>query len=145
MTHYSSNFRQPLCITILIILSGLFTAIQPAHAEEPSILYLFWGDGCSHCEKEKIFLEELHSRYPELEMRWFEIWEQRDFLKLADNVRKAYNIKTASVPMTFLGEWSTVGYLSDATTGIEIEEQVVACLENGCPDALERVSEEPIV
>ena len=145
MTHYSHGFWQPLCITMLIILGGLFVAIQPAHAVEPPILYVFWGDGCPHCEKEQKFLEELQARYPELEMRWFEIWTQRDFLKLADNVREAYNIKAASVPMTFLGEWSTVGYLSDATTGIEIEEQVVRCLENGCPDALERVSKEPIV
>ncbi len=145
MTRYCGSFWQLLRITMLIMLGGMFVAVQPARAEEATILYLFWGDGCPHCEKEQKFLEELHARYPELEMRWFEIWEHRDFLKLADRLRKTYSIKAASVPMTFLGEWSTVGYLSDATTGIEIEEQVVGCLKNGCPDALERASKEPIV
>ena len=144
MTRFCGSFWQLLGITMLIVLGGWLAAIQPAHADEPPILYVFWGEGCPHCEKEHEFLEELHARYPELEMRWFEIWEHRDFLQLADKVRKTYNIKTASVPMTFLGEWSTVGYRSDATTGIQIEENVVKCLENGCPDALERVSKEPI-
>jgi hypothetical protein len=47
--------------------------------------------------------------------------------------------------MTFLGDWAAVGYLSEATTGIDIEEQVVRCLENRCQDALEPFSELPVV
>ncbi len=141
----SVRYWQSVFIAMLAVLGGWCAPIQSAHAENAPILYLFWGDGCPHCEKEQQWLEQLHTRYPELEMRWFEIWNHRDFLKLADAVRKAYNIKTASVPMTFLGDWSTVGYLSDDTTGIEIEEHVLTCFENGCPDALEQFSDDPIV
>lgn len=145
MTGRSVRVWQVGCIALLVLCGGWLSPAPLTSAEEAPILYLFWGDGCPHCEKEKKFLEELHGRYPALDMRWFELWKHPEFLKLADDVRKAYNIPTASVPMTFLGEWSTVGYRSDDTTGIEIEERVAACLENGCPDALEQFSEDPIV
>jgi thiol-disulfide isomerase/thioredoxin len=57
---------------------------QYSRASEHPILYLFWGDGCSHCEEEKEFLKLLYKQFPELEMRWFEIWEHPEFAKLAD-------------------------------------------------------------
>jgi len=145
MTSYSGRSRLCGILVLLVVFGSWLLPVSSSSAEESPILYLFWGDGCPHCKKEKEFLNELHSRYPALEMRWFEIWKQHEFLKLAEELRKHYNIKTASVPMTFLGEWAIVGYLSDATTGIDLEEQVVKCLKNGCQDALEAFSELPIV
>lgn len=125
-----------------ILFGVLLFPFSSAEAEVSThpVLYLFWGEGCPHCEAEKEFLEQLHTRYPELEMRWFEIWDHPEFRKLADAMRKAYGIKgPASVPLTFIGEVTMTGYLSEETTGIEIEEQVITCLREGCVDALEKV------
>ncbi|PIE33775.1 hypothetical protein CSA56_09685, partial [candidate division KSB3 bacterium] len=135
-THTGILFMATL---MLLVSSG------PLYAAETPILYLFWGDGCPHCEKEKEFLQDLRKQYPELEMRWFEVWDHPKFAKLADSLRKAYNIKTASVPMTFLGEWSTVGFRSDDTTGINIMNQLEKCLQDGCQDPLNKLGPQVIV
>ena len=44
-----------LSIFWLLCMSAAF----PAFAAEPQILYLFWGDGCPHCEEEKMFFDVL--------------------------------------------------------------------------------------
>jgi glutaredoxin len=123
-----------------LIAFGLsLVVLQEIIAAEHPILYFFWGDGCPHCEKEKEFLFVLQEKYPELEMRWFETWKHPEFSQLADMMRKAYDIKTSSVPMTFLGDWDHTGYSSDESTGMQIEEQVVSCIQQGCIDALSKL------
>jgi thiol-disulfide isomerase/thioredoxin len=110
---------------------------ESASAVDHPILYFFWGDGCPHCEKEKEFLEQLKEQYPALEMRWFEVWKHPENRKLADAMRQAYEVKPSSVPITFINRWTTTGYKSDELTGKEIKEQVLACLEGECVDAIE--------
>ncbi|GAK60049.1 membrane protein, putative [Candidatus Vecturithrix granuli] len=114
-------------------------------AADHPILYFFWGEGCPHCEKEKEFLKKLHQHYPELEMRWFETWKHPEFTQLADAMRHAYHLNTSSVPMTFLGNWNITGFRSDDITGIEIEQQVIACIEQGCFDGLRKLGPRNIV
>jgi hypothetical protein len=48
------------------------------------ILYLFWGDGCRIAKKKKKFLAMLREQYPELEMRFFEVWDHPQFTTLGD-------------------------------------------------------------
>ena len=65
---------------LLLLLSSLFFTVldiqaAPATQEaQPVVLYFFWGDGCPHCAQEKPFLEELKGRYPNLEVRDYEIY-----------------------------------------------------------------------
>lgn len=129
-----------------LVLTLIMLACSPVMAADHPILYLFWGEGCPHCEKEQAFLRQLQTRYPNLEMRWFEIWGHRDFLKLAEALRKTYQVKgPVSVPITFIGDFVNVGFQSDETTGIEFEEKVVACQQKACPDTLDKVNDLPIV
>ncbi len=139
--------RQMYTQTGIILIGAIviFLSSQWTFAAETPILYLFWGDGCPHCEKEKHFLQNLRRQYPELEMRWFETWEHPEFAKLADSLRKAYKIKTASVPMTFLGAWSRVGFRSADTTGTQIVKQIENCLQAECQDALAKLGPQAIV
>jgi thiol-disulfide isomerase/thioredoxin len=123
---------------ICFLALGFAFAAEAATTEHP-ILYFFWGDGCPHCEKEKEFLQTLQKKYPELEIRSFETWKHANFTQLADAMRQAYNIKTSSVPMTFIGNWSITGFRSDEITGIDLEEQVVACIQQGCIDGIKKI------
>ena len=133
-------------IVVLIVLSlFILFPLRDATASDHPILYLFWGKGCPHCKEEKAFLEQLHERYPELEMRWFELWDHPEFLELVYALLEAYDLKASSVPLTFLGEMAIVGFLSEETTGIQIEKQVVTCLQDECFDALDKVDTLPIV
>ena len=136
-------FFYAVCIASLALLS-LVSAVTPALANEPPILYLFWGDGCPHCEEEKMFFDVLQHDYPQLEIRLFEIWNNPEFAKLVEALAKANNMSAASVPLTFIGNWGNVGFQSFETTGAQIAEQVNACLQQGCPDALDTIGPQEI-
>ena len=129
---------------ILALAAGLMFTPNATAAVHP-ILYLFWGDGCPHCEEEKEFLEIVKEEYPQVEMRLFEVWDHPEFAKLADAMRKTYEVKTSSVPMTFLGDWNHVGFRSFETTGVEMTSQIEQCLAQGCPDALDRLGPHSMV
>jgi thiol-disulfide isomerase/thioredoxin len=131
-------------ILLVVVMLGCFNAYAANAADHP-ILYLFWGEGCPHCEAEKAFLTEMQADYPQLEMRWFEVWDHPEFAQLANALGKAYNIKATSVPLTFLGSWGNIGFLSSEITGVEISNQLKTCLSQGCPDALDKLGPQQIV
>ena len=133
-----------LLIWIMLGSSALFSHVVAAETDHP-ILYLFWGDGCPHCEQEREFLYTLQEKFPALEMRWFETWNNNAFAQFADAMQKAYHLGTTSVPLTFIGTWSLIGYQDALSSGVEIERQIVACLQQGCPDAVNKVGPHAIV
>ena len=138
---YCSNWKTFLMILIIV----LFSMAQVVQAAEPPVLYLFWGEGCPHCEDEKAFLKQLQQHYPALEMRWFEVWNHPEFAQLANLISKAYNVKAASVPMTFLGDWTLTGFRSVETSGEQIRQQLETCLQHGCIDALDKLGPQQLV
>ncbi len=140
------HLRRKVLITLALLLYLVFTTLsfRAAAAAENPILYLFWGDGCPHCEKEKVYLNVLREKYPELEMRWFETWSYPEFAQLADTMRQAYGLTRSSVPLTFIGNWSEIGYLSDEKTGLDIEKQIIACIQHECTDPLVKLGPQKI-
>ncbi len=141
MKHTEPNIFRTLCMYVGMALLGgvllLPTSVdaQDILADHP-ILYLFWGDGCPHCEDEKKFLDKIQERHPELEMRYFEVWNVAENRAIAEAMRQAYEVTSSSVPMTFIGRWTVTGYAQDTTTGKQIERQIDTCLQRGCIDAL---------
>jgi thiol-disulfide isomerase/thioredoxin len=73
-------------------------------------LYLFWGQGCPHCAEEKPFLEELKSKYSKLEVYEFEVYYNKDNVKLWEEVCKKYRVQPLGVPMTFVGGKVFIGF-----------------------------------
>ncbi len=103
--------------------------------ENTAKLYLFWWDGCPHCEKEREFLPVLEEKYGnKLVIQQFEIWNDTKNQKLIQEVAKGFATPVNSVPLTLIGDVKIVGYGSDETTGKQIEEAVQYCLENTCAD-----------
>lgn len=131
-------------LAIVAVLVGWGTG-SAAAAEEPPILYLFWGEGCPHCEHEREFLEEFHQQYPQVELRLFETWQNREFANFANEVRKAYQIKGASVPLTVMGDWHMVGFSGSGNYSQQIIAQTETCLQQGCPDVLDKLGPIAIV
>lgn len=132
--------RLVMVVMIMMLGCSLAWPSRKSDAEDKkpqTILYLFWGDGCPHCEKEREFLFKIRKDYPEVEMRWFEIWNHPEYAKLADALSKAYKLKGVSVPMTFIGDWSVIGFQSAEVTGVQIMEQLNKCAKEGCKDALD--------
>ncbi len=100
-------------------------------------LYLFWGYGCPHCENEKVFLEKLQQKYPQLVVNSYEVWRNRGNALFFSQMAEAYGAKATAVPMTFIGNFEPiVGYSNDKVTGKKIEEKVKYCIEHDCINPL---------
>ncbi|WP_298009046.1 MULTISPECIES: thioredoxin family protein [Anaerolinea] len=128
------KIRRWLPLILLFLLGAVLLFSQPVQAQgQKVILYFFWGDGCPHCAKMKPFLDELEKRYPDLEVRRFEVWHNDENLKKFQKMIDAYQIQGAGVPTTFIGDRYWVGY--NEQIGAEVEEAVKSCLQTGCKDA----------
>ncbi len=113
------------------------SASRSSSTEKSVNIYLFYGDGCPHCAKERAFLSEIKPEYGEkIRIHEFEIYNNQEnidhFLKAAEIM----NIEAGGVPFIIIGNEHIVGYGSDHTTGMKIKEQIDYCLENGCEDLL---------
>ena len=119
-----------LAITLLTL-----TSPKPVAAQEgnPVVVYMFWGEGCPHCAAAKTWFAEITPQYPEIEFRFYEIYNsaenQEKFVKMSD----AYGFEAWGVPTIFIGDLYWEGYAE--TLQPEIEGAIKACIANGCKDA----------
>ena len=129
----SRSIKLSLFLATFIFLASLpFIRVQAASTDKV-VVYFFWGDGCPHCAAAKPFLEELSQRYPQMEVRMYEVWHDEDNLALFDKMATAHGFKAASVPTTFVGSQYWEGY--NDTISAQIETAVEGCLEKACVDA----------
>lgn len=135
---YLHERKRTVSMCVCVVLIGMFGSllVQPISAADHPILYLFWSANCPACEEEQEFLHELQQHYPQVEMRWFDVGARPEFVELAMLLCERQKISDPSIPLTFLGNWSFVGFQQRETSGAQIEEQVNLCLEQGCQDAL---------
>jgi len=122
-------------ISILVLVS-LTTAVVSAE-ESKVTMYFFWGDGCPHCTHEKPFLERLEQDYPQLEVKSYETWYNRENAELFSDMSEAFGTRAGGVPTTFLDDKVWIGY-SESIAG-EIEDKVRYCIEHGCTDPAEKI------
>jgi thiol-disulfide isomerase/thioredoxin len=131
-------------VIVLLVISLLLAAVPPCGAEagERVVLTLFWGEGCPHCEQEKMFLQKLQERQPGLAIRDYEVWRHRENKELYQQVLLSAGIKRGGVPVTVVGSSVILGFNEDA--GREIEEVVARCAKEGCPDGAELIAKHPL-
>lgn len=98
-------------------------------------LYFFYGDGCPHCAKEEIFLDNLEKKYDMIEIHRYETWKNADNARLLDKLRAELGFRTG-VPVLIVGEETIVGYSSYEITGKRIESIVSEYVVTGCQDVV---------
>ncbi len=124
-----------IILAVLAITLLTLTSPKPVAAQEgnPVVVYMFWGEGCPHCASAKTWFAEIAPQYPEIEFRFYEIYNsvenQEMFVKMAD----AYGFEAWGVPTIFIGDHYWEGYAE--TLQLEIEGVINACIANGCKDA----------
>lgn len=115
------------CIVVLSVLMvvGTLIASDLAAGDQKATLYYFWGEGCPHCAKAKVFLEKMKQKYPELQIKDYEVWYNPENAKLFEKMLKEHGARPPyGVPTFFIGDRYISGYHSDETTGREIEEEI---------------------
>ncbi len=134
--------RFPLIVSLLMagFLVGLALSLSPgvqraiAQAEgNRAILYFFWGNGCPHCAEAEPVLKDMVKRYPQMEVRTYEVWYNDENQALFQKMGTSFGYTPQAVPGIFIGEKRWEGYSS--AIGQEIEAAVTACIQNGCKDA----------
>ncbi len=128
------NFLVTIAAVFLLIF-GLFIPAK-IEAQEKVSLYLFWSDGCPHCQEEKIFLAKLVEKYPQLEIKDYEVSSSQTNAALLKKAGDSLGVNVSGVPFTVIGQEYFVGYLNDETTGKEIEAAVNYALENDYQDVV---------
>ncbi|MEM3483717.1 MAG: hypothetical protein QXW00_03170 [Candidatus Woesearchaeota archaeon] len=126
-----------LALTLMLLTTiGAFPtrAQNLSNQEGKIVLYLFWGDGCPHCAEEKPFLMQLQQKYPQLEIRMFEVWHNESNRELFYEMASQHGIRAEGVPTTFLGNKSWVGYSQQI--GSEIERQLQLMIYQQAPRQL---------
>ena len=123
---------------MLRLLLLFLLAMSAAHAVEPPALtiHYFRADGCPHCEDAGAFFARLAAEEPRIAVRDYEISRDPENRALFQAALQALAVEEGGVPFIFVGDWATLGFHTDATTGAEIRRQVARCLASSCPDAL---------
>ncbi|MBI4359453.1 MAG: hypothetical protein HY577_02645, partial [Candidatus Nealsonbacteria bacterium] len=112
-----------------ILLSVLFASLLAglAFAQERVTLHFFYGSTCPHCQKAEIFLEKLKAKYPSLEIKSYEVFENAENARRLEKFLKEAGQDAAElrVPAIFVGQKLIIGYQDDEITGREIEQAIV--------------------
>ena len=127
-----------ILLSLLVMVTALaFPGSVKAQAQQKVVITLFWGNGCAHCAAERPFLASLQKKYPNLEVRTYELWYEESNLPIMQKMAAAYGFEASGVPITFIGDKNWIGYSEGL--GVEFEEAVKACSINGCKDPVEGV------
>ena len=96
-------------ILMLVMLSFLFS-LTFVRAENEVCVYLFYGKTCPHCAEEKVFLKSLEEKYPELEVKQFEVYYDQANQELFEKISRVFNTISSGVPMTFIDGKAFIGF-----------------------------------
>lgn len=127
-----------IIIAVLAALLGALLTFQPTLAADdgqeanPVVITMFWGEGCPHCAAAKPWLEEMAGRHPNVELRFYEIYNIAQNRPLFEKMGIAYNVEPRGVPAIFIADQYYEGWAD--SLGVVIEELVVKCSNETCVD-----------
>lgn len=120
-----------------IVLVGLFSFIPTTstYAAEDLSIYLFWGNGCPHCAKEKEYLAEVLPDFPNVTLKTYQIYGDQANINLMQAASTKLNANASGVPFLIIGDQDFIGY-AEGTTDVAIKERLEYCTNNSCPDSI---------
>lgn len=135
-----------LIVGAMLVISGCSTAGSKENNPSPespqqetesnnddgkTVVYFFWADGCSHCAKQKPWLEELEEEHADLEVKMLETYNNQENARLFQEMARAYGIQARGVPATFIGDYNPIVGFSESMKP-SIENKIETCLNEGC-------------
>ena len=99
-------------------------------------VYLFWREGCPHCERAIGFLRRVETQGLQARVHYFEVSRNaanREVLFAFADRRKLGDL---AVPFTVIGDEIIVGWGGEEFTGQVLTGRIEACLRAVCPDSL---------
>lgn len=82
-----------------------------SYDEDKINVYMFWGDGCPHCEKESNWFNEIESEYGAyFKLNKFEVWKNSDNKELLSITKELLGSEATGVPFTVIGDTVISGF-----------------------------------
>lgn len=133
-----SFFAIFFALFIITTYFGLWPINSSANSEidSPIYLHMFYGQGCPHCSKLKIFLQEMKTQYPQLQIFEHEIYQDQEGLALFQKMAADFNVQIQGVPTTFIDDKVIVGFSNSIAESIENE--INRCLQISCNNPLNK-------
>lgn len=108
---------------------------EPAGATRTDV-YVFWREGCPHCEVALAWLAAVEPSLPGVAVHRFEVGANAEHRALLMELSRHFGLDRVAVPMIVVGETPFVGFLDAASTGRDIEAAIRACTRAACPDVV---------
>lgn len=91
------------------------TIIKDDEKDEKVILYLFHGATCPACNNAlKTIKEERNTTFKNIEIRTYEVWNNKDNNILMSKVTDKLKVNVNSIPYFIIGDYNRVGFNSEA-------------------------------
>lgn len=78
--------------------------------DRPPTVYLFWGEGCEHCDAAKAFLAELAAYYPDVTVYDVEVWNDEIGASAYADIAAVYGFEPSGVPAIIVGDQHWLGF-----------------------------------
>jgi len=138
---YPGYFLVSLILLILAPFPSLAANVEtPGREQAGTVVTLFWGEGCPHCEKEKEFLNGLVRDHPGVSIKDYEVWRNKGNAAIYKRVLQAAGIRQAGVPGTVVGSSVFMGF--NDQTSRDILASVERCIRAGCPDGVAELNKD---
>ena len=88
-------------------------------------LYVFYGDGCPHCQELEAYIKNNLKKNKELDgkfdVKYYEVWSDRNNSSLLSLLSNYFNYEIKGVPFFFIGEKYYSGYGEQYNSEIETQ------------------------
>jgi len=125
-----------LKILPIIFAIAFLISINTAYATNSTCIYYFYGNGCPHCARVDPFIDQMASKYPNLEVHKFEIYNNKSNALLLNSYFDSYQVPNIDrgIPIIFISN----KYLSgDRTIFDSLENDIIANSGAVCPQIKE--------
>jgi cytochrome c biogenesis protein CcdA/glutaredoxin len=101
-------------------------------------LHLFYGQGCPHCGKLRLFMQDLEEEYPSLHVYEHEVYHDDEGREIFTMLAEKYGKEISGVPTVFIDDNMIVGFSN--RLGEVIENEIMKCLVVDCQNPVTRNS-----
>lgn len=131
---------------ISFIIIFLFMFPLGVFAENREItLYLYYGDGCPHCEEEMKYLNSIENNYSNLKIVKKEVWYNEKNATELQKINEAFSITRFGVPTNVIGDTIIRGYGEGTGSKIERAIKYYSDPEHEYVDAVEEIKNNSFV
>jgi len=132
--------KKLLLIVLLLFLIGPFISHAAEQGKDNEVvLFMFYGQGCPHCGKMELFLNDLEEKYPALRVEKYEVYNNQDNRELFEDMASAYDTEIVGVPAVFIDNKVVFGFSNSISNSIEND--VKRCLTEACCSPMDKLDE----